>query len=80
MLRYVYAARALWQAEHGGFQRMADAIRSGDPAGFETAAASVRAAREAFEAATGHSGADDAGERAMRARKTSSGRGEGATD
>jgi membrane associated rhomboid family serine protease len=74
MLRYVFAARALWQAEHAGFQRMAEAIRGGDATGFEDAAASVRAAREAFEAATGHSGTDDAGDRAMRARKTSVGR------
>jgi membrane associated rhomboid family serine protease len=74
MLRYVYAARALWQAEHGGFQRMADAIRSGDATSFDDAADSVSAAREAFEAATGHSGADDAGNRAVRARKTAASR------
>ncbi len=72
MLRYVYAARALWQAEFEGFQQMADAIRNNDAVGFDSAAASIRAAREAFEAATGHSGGDAASTNAVRARKTSS--------
>lgn len=54
LMRYVHAARALWQAEREAYARVAAALREQDAAGVDAAAAALRSARTAFEAATGH--------------------------
>lgn len=58
LLRYVHAARALWEAEAHGFAGLAEAIRAGDRERAGAALADIEGARAAFETATGHSAAE----------------------